>query len=145
MGVLDVDHGRSGPDVVRSFGWNFVVAALRTFAAIVLALAAVSGAGGDAGRAAFAAGAAFVAVVALRTVWSGAYPERDALVVRGHLRSWRVQWDEIEDVVRSPWWGGFYLWLALRGDGHVPVIGCSSFRASVLEEMAAEIRAARPR
>jgi len=145
MAVLDVGNARDEGLVVRSVGWNLLVAALRGVAAAILFLAATSGAGGNGGRAAFAVGSAVVAALALRTLWSGAYLRRDGVIVRGQLRSYRLGWEEIEDIVRPPRRGGFYLWLMLRGGGHVPVIGCFSFSHAQLERLAGTIRAARPR
>jgi hypothetical protein len=145
MAVLGSEHAREDGFLVRSVGWNLFVAGLRAIAAVILVLAATSGAGGNAGRAAFAAASAVIAAIALRTLWSGAYLRRDGVIVRGRLRSYRLGWDEIEDIVRPPRPGGFYLWLMLRGGGHVPVIGCFSFSHAQLERLAGTIRAARPR
>jgi hypothetical protein len=145
MAVLDPANARDDGLLVRSAGWNLFVAGLRGVAAAVLLLAATSGAGGNVGRALFAAGSAVVATIALRTLWSGAYLRRDGVLVRGQFRSYRLAWDEIEDIVRPPRPGGFYLWLMLRGGGHVPVIGCFSFSSAQLERLAGTIRATRPR
>jgi hypothetical protein len=145
MTAHGLERARDDGLLVRSVGWNLFVAGLRGAAAMILLLAATSGAGGNAGRAAFAVGAAVIAAVALRTLWSGAYLRPDGVIVRGQFRSYRLAWDEIEDIVRPPRPGGFYLWLMLRGGGHVPVIGCFSFSQAQLERLAGTIRAARPR
>jgi hypothetical protein len=131
--------------VVQSFGWKLVIAALRTFGAVICLLAAASGAGGPAGQAGFALLAAAVLLITVRGLWAGALATRDGLVVRNTFRTYRLPWAEIEEVAPPPRpRRRFTVSLTTRSGKRIPVDGCFSPVRGQPEQMAAALRSARP-
>jgi Bacterial PH domain len=135
---------RGGTLVVRSLGWMLLFAGLRLFAAFVLMATAVAPGlgGGTAARVALGLASASILAIAVRTLLEAVYVEAGGVLVRNIFRSWRLRWDEIEDV--APRERSFSLWLTLRGGRRIPVRGCGSYSRAQRERMASALRAARP-
>jgi Bacterial PH domain len=136
--------GRNASRVVRSPGWLLLTGGLRLFGGMVLMATAVAPGLGGGAAARVALGVASVALVtiAVRTFLEGVYVEADGVVVRNPFRSWRLRWDEIEDVGRRP--RNPLVWLTLRSGKRIALCGWGWPSAARRRRMASLLMAARP-
>jgi len=135
---------RDGALVVRSPGWLLLTGGLRLFGGMIIMAAAVAPGlgGGTPGRVALGLASAAVVVLAVRTFLEGVYVEADGVLVRNVFRSWRLRWDEIEDV--APRRRSLLVWLTLSGGERIPLCGWGWPSPAGRERMASLLRAARP-
>ncbi|HEX3807406.1 MAG TPA: PH domain-containing protein [Gaiellaceae bacterium] len=133
-----------GATVLRSLPWLLLASGLRAFGGTMLILwATVPNPGvGTVGRVVI--GVTGVAVLALagRTLTEGVRVDARGVFVRNIFRSWRLRWDEIEDVGPDKHW--FNLSFALRDGRRVPARGYGAVSRPERERLASLLRAARP-
>ncbi|HZQ82632.1 MAG TPA: PH domain-containing protein [Gaiellaceae bacterium] len=132
-----------GEPVFRSVPWLLLAAVLRGFGGTMLLLWSTAPGIDIAGRAAIALAGVLVIALAVRTLFEGVLIEPGGVFVRNVFRSWRLRWDEIEDVEPARTW--FNLAFTLRDGRQIPARGVGAVSRHERERLASVILATRPK
>jgi len=134
---------KGGAPVLRAVPYLLLAALLRGFGGTMLLLWATAPGIGIAGRTAIAAAGVLVIALAVRTLLEGVRIDPTGVLVRNIFRSWRLRWDEIEDVGSDKPW--FNLALTLRDGRRIHARGVGAVSRRKRERLASLLLAARPK
>jgi hypothetical protein len=131
-----------GSTVLHSLPWLFLGGGLRLFGGTMLLLWSSAPGIDIVGRVAIVAAGLAVIAIGLRTLLEGVRIDARGVFVRNIFRSWRLRWDEIDDIGPDTRW--FNLAFTLRDGRRVPARGYGAFSRAERERLSTLLLALRP-